>query len=124
MNEEPPELKTSIIGTFVICLVAYLLILVVALTLAIGTGWLLRKIVPGLETGAAIIIGLLATAFSLSAAFKLFRVLTKRIIAPSLYATSAELAGDDDEDDDEPPIVYAVPPFPARRRKFKRRPRQ
>ncbi len=123
MNEEPPELKTSIIGTFVICLVAYLLILVVALTLAIGTGWLLRKIVPGLETGAAIIIGLLATAFSLSAAFKLFSVLTKRIIAPSLYATSPELAGDD-EDDDEPPMVYAVPPFPARRRKFKRRPRQ
>ncbi len=42
------------------------MVFAVILTLAIGTSWLLRKIVPGLETGAGITIGVVATVFSLN----------------------------------------------------------
>lgn len=117
MSEESTAVKesASLFWLLVIALVCYAFVLAAVLALALGTGWLLRKLVPGLETGTAAIVGMLATAVSLLAVFKLFGAVVREALLPSPVPEAYM-----DDEDEEPLVVYA-PPFPARRRRQKRR---
>lgn len=120
MSEEgtSAEGSASLFWLLVIALVCYVLVLAAVLTLALGTGWLLRKLVPSLETGTATIVGMLATAVSLLAVFKLFGAVVRETLLPSPMPEA------DTANDDEEPLVLYAPPFPARRRRLKRRARR
>jgi hypothetical protein len=112
---ENEQEKPAVGSLLLLVLGVYLLILLVMLALAIGLGWLLRKIIPAVEVGTGIVIGLLAAGFALHLLIKIFGALFRDIVLPPQPI--------EEEEDDEPPVIYALPPLPGRRRKMRRRQR-
>jgi hypothetical protein len=120
MSKGQPAIRAPFFWLFGLSIIAYVLILAVVLALAVATAWLLRKLVPGLETGASLIISVVATAFSLFALFKV----SGSVLTKMLLSSPVELLDEADDEEDESPVIYAVPPFPTRHRKLKRKPRR
>src|SRR5262245_37948547 len=87
-------------------LAIYLLIKAFLLAVAIGLGFLLRWIIPALDLGISILIGLLATGLTI-------HYITR------ISSMANDLATEDLDSDDLPPITIIAPPeviSPRRRR--------
>jgi hypothetical protein len=100
-------------------LAAYLILLIGLLVLSIGTGYVLHRLMPSVDLGMGILIGLVATGFTI------------HFFARIMTSTSPRIPELVDEDEpprvepprDEPPRLVWLepirPPSPPRKRKRK-----
>src|SRR5215470_9461604 len=98
-------------GPFLPFIIVFLIIVIVLLCLGVGIGFLLHWILPSVDFGMAILIGLIASAFSI-------QVLT------GLNTPASD--EDEEPEDNEKGMerIYLVEPPIMRRRKKKRTSRQ
>ncbi len=92
-------------------IVLYLFINVLLLAAGVGLGYLLRWLMPAVDLGAAILIGIVSTAIS---TYFFVRVISARV---------TESGGEDEPgtEDEGPILVYPMPPMPGRRPRRRKR---
>jgi len=93
----------------------YLLINVLLLAAGVGIGYLLRWLLPAVDWGAGILIGVVTTAIS---AYVFGRVLTARVTEPEPEDETDE---EPEAEDDSRVFIYPASPFPTRRRRKRKR---
>ena len=89
-------------------LLLYLLINLGVIAAGVGIGFLLRRLLPSVDPGSSILIGVVTTGFSLHYFARLMS------LGPVVDAV-------EDEEDDTPPPVVFYPPAPPRSGRKRRR---
>lgn len=89
-------------------ILVYLVLKLVLLALGIGVGWLLHWLIPAIDLGIGVLIGVVATGLSV---YFFIRLMTAR-----------DVVIDDESDIDVlPRVTYLIDPLPTPRRTRKRK---
>lgn len=101
---------------FLVMALLYLIILLLLVGLGLGVGWLLHTLLPAVDQGMAILIGLVAAALAL-------HFLGRLLDMAPLTTPESELDELDEELTVRPPLrVYDIAPLPPLPRRRRRKP--